>query len=244
MRRRFILLISKLYPRAWRNRYEQEFAALLEVTDSGLSTLLDVLKGALVMRLSTWSRRRTALAFGLVGFIFASIVALALPKAYRSTATFELRSQSNETTTAETWDLLTRTMTRSTITDLIRTHGLYARELPSESLENLVERVLRQIRIVRIPNPNRRSTVFSVTFAGTDPSSATAVVADLTERLIKENLQSSSSRKSTLQLIAPVAVPQKAISPALGPLMISGTLVGLILGFITLQLARRVSASV
>jgi len=39
------------------------------------------------------------------------------------------------------------------------------------------------------------------------------------------------------------ALPQKTISPALGPLMIGGTLAGLILGFIASHRTRRVGAS-
>ena len=43
--------LLRLYPRAWRNRYEDEFAALLEQCPFSLSDLLDIFAGAIDARL-------------------------------------------------------------------------------------------------------------------------------------------------------------------------------------------------
>jgi hypothetical protein len=54
--KRLIRLASWLYPSSWRRRYAREFEALLDDVKPGPRQLLDVLKGAIAMRVRTeWS---------------------------------------------------------------------------------------------------------------------------------------------------------------------------------------------
>lgn len=48
---KLVLWIVHLYPRAWRERYEQEMLALLEQHTVTLTTILDLLMGTLDARL-------------------------------------------------------------------------------------------------------------------------------------------------------------------------------------------------
>lgn len=75
---------ARLYPRWWRARYGEEFAALLEDARPGVFGALDVAKGALAMRVSTWSAKRfiwagTVLGFA-VGVVFTTAEILGSPK--------------------------------------------------------------------------------------------------------------------------------------------------------------------
>jgi len=64
MSTRFARQLVRLYPRAWRARYEEEFVALLEARELGLRDVLDVGRGASREWLrSTWIGRALALAF-------------------------------------------------------------------------------------------------------------------------------------------------------------------------------------
>jgi hypothetical protein len=80
MNRRVAQLLVRVYPRAWRERYGVEFAALLEDRPSGLGTVLDVLGSALcervlpmvrggemvaTSRLETWGARAPWAVFGV-----------------------------------------------------------------------------------------------------------------------------------------------------------------------------------
>ncbi len=53
--------LLRLYPAAWRERYEEEFCALLDECPSNLSVIVDLLLGALDAHLSPQlDNRRTA----------------------------------------------------------------------------------------------------------------------------------------------------------------------------------------
>jgi len=45
---------ARLYPRWWRERYGEEFAALLEDARPGFFGVLDVARGAMTMQMTTW----------------------------------------------------------------------------------------------------------------------------------------------------------------------------------------------
>ncbi len=68
---------ARLYPRWWRERYGEEFAALLEDARPGFGGTLDVARGAMAMQMRTWSARGLVwrgAALGLVvGTVFAAV---------------------------------------------------------------------------------------------------------------------------------------------------------------------------
>src|SRR5882724_10639903 len=78
---------ARFYPRAWRERYGEEFDALLEQVDAGWRHVADVLRGALTMQLRTGaSYLKLAGALAVVG-AFASLAAsFAVPQSYVSSA--------------------------------------------------------------------------------------------------------------------------------------------------------------
>jgi len=72
----------RLYPSTWRNRYEAEFAALLEDVDPSWRTSLDILKGAIAMQLRTASFGRIVALTGLVGLMFGPGIWFVMPDQY------------------------------------------------------------------------------------------------------------------------------------------------------------------
>jgi hypothetical protein len=62
--KRWILWTARLYPRAWRERYGEEFDALVEDAGAGWRDLWDVGRGAVFMQLSSG---RTLVYCALVG---------------------------------------------------------------------------------------------------------------------------------------------------------------------------------
>jgi hypothetical protein len=65
---RILLLLARLYPRSWKQRYGEEFEALLEDVNPRWWDALDVLKGAATMQITRWM---------VVGTAFAGMVSLA-----------------------------------------------------------------------------------------------------------------------------------------------------------------------
>jgi hypothetical protein len=51
-RRPVMRALLRLYPKAWRNRYEDEFEALIEASPMGFSLIVDVVAGAVAARLN------------------------------------------------------------------------------------------------------------------------------------------------------------------------------------------------
>src|SRR5687768_13915943 len=73
--KRLIEWAARLYPRAWRERYGEEFRALIEDVRPGWRELWDVLRGACGMQMRTWELPKFALGFGLIGLVVAGVIA-------------------------------------------------------------------------------------------------------------------------------------------------------------------------
>jgi hypothetical protein len=83
-------ILIRLYPHAWRQRYGNEFSALLDDVGGGPTVFLNVLKGAISMRGQSKDFRYLA-AFSVAGLLIAGGVSLRIPNRYRSSAVAEVR---------------------------------------------------------------------------------------------------------------------------------------------------------
>src|SRR5690242_4263076 len=83
--RRLTKLAANLYPQWWRDRYGEEFAALLEDARPGLRGTLDIAKSALWLQLTTYSFKRTVLAGALAGLAVAMLASFFAPPQVAST---------------------------------------------------------------------------------------------------------------------------------------------------------------
>ena len=79
---------AHLYPAWWRRRYGREFEALLDDVNPGTWVLLDVIKGALVMRFRTIGL--IPLAGSLAGVVAGGMMAMQSPQVFASSATIQI----------------------------------------------------------------------------------------------------------------------------------------------------------
>ena len=78
MRRLSHFLIC-LYPRSWRERYGEEFSALIEDVGATWLTVADVMRGAIEMQIQTWSLQKIFLTAGILGVFTLAIAYFAIP---------------------------------------------------------------------------------------------------------------------------------------------------------------------
>ena len=76
----------RLYPRQWRTRYGFEFQALLDDLQPSCSTVLDVFRGGLRMRLTRSAFGAPAIVCGGIGLVVATTLAFFLEPRFASTA--------------------------------------------------------------------------------------------------------------------------------------------------------------
>lgn len=95
MKRLFCFLV-RLYPARWRERYADEFKALLEDSELRLVDLFDVLRGAIDMQVKNRTFGKIVVAFAVAGVLVGLAVAATRPQRYVSKAVLEQRTDSPE----------------------------------------------------------------------------------------------------------------------------------------------------
>jgi polysaccharide biosynthesis transport protein len=84
---------------------------------------------------------------------------------------------------------------RSQLTEIIKTHNLYLKELSREPLEDVLEDMKGKIRIDPLgQNPNRQVPAFAVSFSYPDRHQAQKVVQELIARFLSENTHTQSNQ--------------------------------------------------
>jgi hypothetical protein len=89
-----VRVLCALYPQGWRRRYGREFAALVEDVGIDWRTVLDVLKGAIVMRVR--SGVVVFVACALAGLAVGALWSLRLPALYAATATVRMQPRADD----------------------------------------------------------------------------------------------------------------------------------------------------
>jgi len=179
--RRWIEWAARCYPAGWRERYGEEFAALLEDAEPHWRDVWDVLRGALSVQLKTPAAYlKFGVAMAVIGAIAAGAASLAMPRRYVSTAV--LRSAHPLDTGAALGLRLKQQqlVSRNSLSEMIQRPGLelYPEERRRYPLEDLLQAMRdRDLRIQGDPAGVR------ITFEYADPVKAQAVVRDLSTRL-------------------------------------------------------------
>jgi hypothetical protein len=81
---------AKLYPPSWRDRYGEEFDALLGAADLNWRDAIDVLRGASTMQLKNF--RWVTIVFATAGAIIGGLTSFTMLKTYLATATLHMQS--------------------------------------------------------------------------------------------------------------------------------------------------------
>src|SRR6185369_17203332 len=93
MKRR-LRLAARLYPRNWRDRYGDEFEALLDDVSPSWGDAADILRGAVKVHLTSGSSfLRWSAIMGAIGLIFGGIASFSVPKRYISTGVVRVESE-------------------------------------------------------------------------------------------------------------------------------------------------------
>ncbi len=198
--------LVRLYPKRWRERYGAELSALME--DAGGGWRWDVVAEALRMHFTHWSVARLIVAGGLLGAVIGGIWTLALPARYASEVV--MRSTDGPDSVALVFQ---QSMSRQKLSAVIRKYNLYSYETAHMPMEEVIEKMRRDIRI---GNWNEGTNLVSVRYANGDGKTAQAVANELAQE----------SQTERFRIIRPPSEATRAEGPA--RLLIVG--IGLALG--------------
>jgi len=200
--RRWIAWAARLYPRPWRERYGEEFSALLKDAPADWRQLADVMWAGLAVRMADGTTYiKVAGGLALIGAIAALAGSYAVPQRYVSSAILRIapvadagRNVPPEVLQREADDhareLRSLTLARDTLIGIIRKPelNLYPAEREILPLEDVAENIVaRDVSILPIKLPDGRGKAFRVSFAYPDPEKARAVVAALIAEAQREN---------------------------------------------------------
>ncbi len=155
------------------------------------------------MQMTTLSFGRITLACSVVGILVAAGISFALPVHYVSRTVLFVTPGDGHTTTGEPERRLVSNLTRDVfsreyLASVIQEHNLYPRERARMSLNDVTDKMKRDITVEALPpvSPGNQDTVaFVVRFAYSDAQLAQQVNEGLIFRLLDGHL-----RKSTRQL--------------------------------------------
>jgi len=184
--KRTMRFLARLYPSSWRERYGAEFDALLEDAKPSVRDAFDVFWGALKIQMTTWSFGRITLAGSLAGILVAAAISFALPVHYVSQTLLIVSLGDGLTSTGESGRRLVSNLARDVISreylaSLIQEHNLYPRERARMPLNDVIDKMKRDITLEAIPH----TQWFLVRFAYSDAHLAQQVNEEMVSRFME-----------------------------------------------------------
>jgi len=205
-----------LYPKAWRNRYENEFKALLDDVSPTWRTFFDVFGGALKMQMKIWNPWKIIAAFAIVGVVAAVGFAVMMPDRFVSTAIIKIGKADPEELVAA----IQRVEGRGFLAQLINEEDLYKRERTRVPMGDVMEQMRQKDILIRwVSGPDGRA--LSVSYDAPDAAHARRVATRLSAALVTETAGS---------MIDPASLPLRPTSPRRSRIIIMGLIAGLLVG--------------
>jgi LPS O-antigen subunit length determinant protein (WzzB/FepE family) len=249
-----------LYPASWRQRYGEEFQALLEDSAPSLSTFVDLMAGGIKMRLTTPSFPKLALILSLSGLLAAWGISYLVTPTYISSAVLQITPEHFDNSVSNTilkqalaqrlgqmqQEILSRTSLSAIITD--PGLDLYQPERASQPLEDVIQAMLhRDIRIVTSSPPGeRRAAAFMISFTYRDRIKAQHTVQALIARLQEANLNYAAADQLkltyggfNLDVLDPPSLPVAPARPNRYMIAFYGFGAGFLLALLTAIFLRR-----
>jgi hypothetical protein len=219
----------RLYPSAWRARYGGELEVLMEDAGPRWTDILDLLRGALTMQITSLNFWKIAVGCALAGVLISGVWSLTLQDRYVSSAV--LRFSTPATDHQEAWRRLRAiqetALSRNSLSTIVRQQKLYEKERTSEPLEDIIRTMLN--RDIRMSPLN--DTQFTVSFSNQNPIAAQAAVRALVADLVEANLKKGgTATPGTLVVLEPASLPAAPITPDRPRLIRNGLFAGLTLG--------------
>ena len=228
--RRLILILARLYPRPWRERYGEEFDALLEDLNPSARTAFDIFTGATAMQIRNWNYGwMFAISAAVAATAFAAML-FAIPKTYVSKGVLVWNGEwpPTQADLDSLRDLVKRVESRPSLTKLVTSQNLYSRERSRMPLEDILELMRRSVRI----EPARQGIV--VSFAYSDPG----IARQVTDGLLASFLEPSQGSAASLRPLDPASRPLKPTRSVPNIAAVSVFAGALVLGLLSL-LRRR-----
>jgi capsular polysaccharide biosynthesis protein len=240
---RLTKLASKLYPRWWRERYGDEFAALLEDARPGLRGTLDIARNALWAQVTTYTFKRTILAGALAGIAVAVIVSFFITPQVASTGNLILIARETPDNAPrvlgnEFQRLTSNALSDPNLTSIIRKLDLYQDERTRMQRNEILELMKRSISISMATRATNSTTV-AIRFEYSEPRKALLTVEELTTALQRVNRETNEARPEVRSFRT--ALPTVVIYPARRNAVVTGLGLGIALGLVAHALMRAVS---
>jgi capsular polysaccharide biosynthesis protein len=215
MKRALYALIS-LYPKPWRNRYKNEFCALLDDVSPTWRMLVDVFGGALKMQMKIWSPWKIIPAFAVAGVVLATAFSLAVPDRYVSTAVIKIGDGQRRKMAA------TRQLVESRwfLSKLINEGDLYKGERSRLPLEDVVER-MKSKDLAIYPVNASGVQAFAVSFTSTDAGQAQRTAQRLASQFVDAHVG---------EVLDPASLPVHPQNPRRSRIILMGLFAGLVVG--------------
>ncbi len=248
-------ILLHLYPKAWRERYSHEFAALLEDTGAGWRQIPDILTEALQMRLATLNFRFIG-ACALAGLAIATVIAFRIPERYTATATLHVTPANPDfsgSALSEADLMVLDASSRTQLTNLILSPDLKLYD--EERRTKRIEQVIAEMQENDLRLTTALDGTMTVSYRGKSPDAARATVERLISRITGQHLnrqqflahlaadkvlsvESIGHMKTQLVLLQPPSLPVRP-SPDRAVIVLAGLLGGLLLaGLLTLMRIR------
>jgi hypothetical protein len=196
---RLIRLVARLYPLGWRERYGNEFDALLEDVDADWLDLLNVLKGALAMQIRHFGM--IAVTFAALGALVAGIVAHRIPEKYVSSDVVDVYSvvAANDAATSQLGKHIDNVLSEDSLSAIIRNEGLYDYKGDSDerSLHTLTHQLRQATEIELQPSQVPSATVgkLTVSFTYHNAAKAKQVTDDLLRLLLADGFNETQDSR-------------------------------------------------
>lgn len=213
---RLIQIIARLYPRSWRERYGEEFSALLEDLNPSAGAAFNVFTGAIGMQIRNWKYGwMVAISAALACAAFAGLM-LANPEIYVSQGTL-LLGQGDLDSLQE---VVQHVESRMTLSNIITSEKLYLRERSRMPTENVIDLMRRNVKVD--PAGQGSSTIAVVDFAYPDPQIAQRVTGRLIESFVDQGNGALRALDAASLPVAPTrSVPRlAAVSGVIGLLFL------------------------
>lgn len=210
---------ARLYPRWWRERYGEEFAALLDDTNPDTRGTFDILKGALAMQMTTLSAKRVFCLTTITGLLLGVITAFILTPQFSSTATLGIPgSRDDREASMRVNTDIQRILSRGSLVQLIRDLGLYPDLRSKMAARDLLDKMREDIRVM--PLTGTSESTFQIEFRYPDRVVAHRTVSALTLEF----------EKAGFTIKSPASLAQTPIFPNRLNISLSGIFIGMVLG--------------
>jgi uncharacterized protein involved in exopolysaccharide biosynthesis len=228
--KRAIRFLARTYPAPWRNRYQNEFNALLDDVPPTWRTLFDVFGGALEMQMRIWSPWKLVAGFAIAGVLVATAFAVTISNRYVSTSIMRIGDGGE----ADLATQIEKVESRSNLTQLINEEDLYKGERNRVPIEDVIQQMRQKdIRIARLTlRTGGLAPAISISFSAADPAMAQRTTQRLTSQFIEAKVGT---------LLDPASLPIHATSPK-RPLIVGVGLVAGLLAGLLFALFRRLRA--